>query len=90
MNRRNPHPLKNCLDNFKKSCGNLDKLSKINENWENLIGLELFQECKPLNIENQLVQLLTWLNQKQEAKGSLIDYSNAFIDQLQKIQGKDD
>ncbi len=57
MNRRNPHPLKNCLDNFKKSCGDLDKLSKINENWKNLIGLELFQECKPLNIEKKILTI---------------------------------
>ena len=53
VNRRNPHPLKKCLDNFKKSYGDLDKLSKINENWKDLIGLELFQECKPLNIEKK-------------------------------------
>jgi len=57
VNRRNPHPLKNCLDNFKKSCGDLDKLSKINENWKNLIGLELFQECKPLNIEKKILTI---------------------------------
>ena len=54
VNRRIPHPLRNCLENFKKSCGDLDKLSKINENWKNLIGLELFQECKPLNIEKKI------------------------------------
>jgi len=57
VNRRNPHPLKNCLDNFKKSCGDLDKLTKINENWKNLIGLELFQECKPLNIEKKILTI---------------------------------
>ena len=57
MNRRNPDPLKNCLDNFKKSCGNLDNLTKINENWKNLIGLELFQECKPLNIEKRILTI---------------------------------
>jgi hypothetical protein len=57
VNRRNPHPLKNCLDNFKKSWGDLDKLSKINENWKNLIGLELFQECKPLNIEKNILTI---------------------------------
>ena len=57
VNRRNPHLLKNCLDNFKKSCGDLDKLSKINENWRNLIGLELFQECKPLNIEKKILTI---------------------------------
>jgi len=57
VNRRNPHPLKNCLDNFTKSWGDLDKLSKINENWKNLIGLELFQECKPLNIEKKILTI---------------------------------
>ena len=57
MNRRYPDPLKNCLDNFKKSWGDLDKLSKINENWKNLIGLELFQECKPLNIEKKILTI---------------------------------
>ena len=54
VNRRNPQLLRNCLDNLKKSWGDLDKLSKINENWKNLIGLELFQECKPLNIEKRI------------------------------------
>ena len=57
VNRSNPYPLKNCLDNFKKSWGDLDKLSKINENWESLIGLELFQECKPLNIEKKILTI---------------------------------
>jgi len=82
VNRRNPHPLKNCLDNFKKSCGDLDKLSKINENWKNLIGLELFQECKPLNIEKKiLTALLLLLNITScslffERKNSLTDKSN--------------
>ena len=54
MNRRYPHQLKNCLDNFKKSWRDLDKISKINDNWKELIGLELFQECKPLNIEKSI------------------------------------
>ena len=57
VNRRNPRPLKNCLDNFKKSWIDLDKLSKINENWKDLIGLELFQECKPLNIEKKILTI---------------------------------
>ena len=57
VNRRNPDPLKNCLDNFKKSWVDLDRLSKINENWKDLIGLELFQECKPLNIEKKILTI---------------------------------
>jgi len=57
VNRRYPHQLKNCLDNFKKSWGDLDKISKINDNWKELIGLELFQECKPLNIEKKILTI---------------------------------
>ena len=53
IKQRNPHSLRNCLDNFKKSCGDLDKLSTINNNWKDLIGLELFQECRPLKIEKR-------------------------------------
>ena len=54
VNTRKPHQLKNCLDNFKKSCGELDKLYKIIEQWEDLIGLGLSQECKPLNVEKKI------------------------------------
>jgi len=57
MKKRYPSSMQNCLDDFKKSWGDLDKLTKINENWKNLIGLELFQECKPLNIEKKYLLL---------------------------------
>ena len=57
MSKRNPHPLRNCLDNFKKSFRDLDKLSRINENWKDLIGLELYQECQPLNIEKEILTI---------------------------------
>ncbi len=57
MNRRKPHLLRNCLDNFTKLYGDLDKLSKINESWMDLIGSELFQECKPLNIEKKILTI---------------------------------
>ena len=53
VKQRNPYSLRNCLDNFKKSCGDLDKFSTINNNWKDLIGLELFQECRPLYIEKR-------------------------------------
>ena len=45
--------MRNCLDDFKKSWKDLDKLSKLNENWEKLIGLELSKACKPLKIEQK-------------------------------------
>jgi len=57
VSRRNPHPLRNCLDNFKKAWGDLDKLSKISENWNDLIGSELSKECKPLNIEKKILTI---------------------------------
>ncbi len=57
VNRRNPDTLKNCLDNFKNSWEDLDKISKINENWKDFIGLELFRECKPLNIEKKILTI---------------------------------
>ena len=43
--------MQNCLNDFKKSWADLDKLSKLNENWEKLVGLELSKACKPLKIE---------------------------------------
>ena len=45
--------MQNCLDDFKKSWEDLDKLSKLNENWEKLIGLELSRACKPLKVEQK-------------------------------------
>ena len=45
--------MRNCLEDFKKSWEDLDKLSKLNENWEKLIGLELYRACKPLKFEQK-------------------------------------
>ena len=45
--------MRNCLDDFKKSWGDLEKLSRLNENWEKLIGKELFKACKPLKFEQK-------------------------------------
>ena len=53
MKKRYPSSMQNCLDDFKKSWGDLDKLSKLNESWAKLIGLELSRVCKPLKIENK-------------------------------------
>ena len=53
MNKRYPSSLQHCLDDFKKSWGDLDKLSKLNESWGKLIGLELSKACKPLKIEKK-------------------------------------
>ena len=50
--------MRNCLDDFKKSWKDLDKLSKLNENWEKLIGLELSKACKPLKIEQKILTIV--------------------------------
>ena len=57
LKKRNPKSLKICLDDFKKSWGDLNKLSEINENWRQLIGLELFKECKPLKFEKKILTI---------------------------------
>ncbi len=49
--------MRNCLDDFKRSWEDLDKISKLNENWEKLIGLELFRACKPLKIEQKILTI---------------------------------
>ena len=45
--------MRNCLEDFKKSWEDLDKLSKLNENWEKFIGFELYRACKPLKFEQK-------------------------------------
>ena len=57
LRKRYPHSMKNCLDDFKKSWGDLDKLSKLNEKWETLIGFELSKKCKPLKIEQKILTI---------------------------------
>ncbi|WP_152960841.1 DUF5610 domain-containing protein [Pseudoalteromonas sp. P1-9] len=50
---------------------------------------ESYDKAKPLNIENQLTQLLTWLNQQQANKENLLDYSTSFFEQLNQKQQKE-
>ena len=57
MNKRYPQSLQNCLDDFKKSWEDYYKLSKINENWEKVIGLQLSKECKPLKVEQKILTI---------------------------------
>ena len=49
--------MQSCLDDFKKSWEDLNKLSNLNENWEKLIGLELSKSCKPLKIEQKTLTI---------------------------------
>jgi hypothetical protein len=82
VKQRNPHSLRNCLDNFKKSCGDLDKLSTINNNWKDLIGLELFKECRPLNIEKRT--LIVAVNHPQWRQ-ALIYNKHKLKERIEKI-----
>ena len=49
--------MQNCLDEFKKTWEELEQLSKLNENWKKLIGLELSKACKPLKIEQKILTI---------------------------------
>ncbi len=49
--------MQNCLNDFKKSWAEFDRLSNLNENWEKLIGLELSRSCKPLKIEQKTLTI---------------------------------
>ena len=82
MNRRNPQLLRNCLDNFKKSWEELDKLIKIKENWKDLIGSELFKECQPLNIEKKILTIAVNNPQWRQA---LIYNKHKLKEEIEKI-----
>ena len=57
LKKRYPKSLQNCLDDFKKSWEDLDKLFQMNENWCKIIGEELYMECKPLKIEKGILTI---------------------------------
>tara|TARA_Y100000991_G_scaffold57371_1_gene42030 strand:- start:350 stop:832 length:483 start_codon:yes stop_codon:yes gene_type:complete len=57
LNKNYPSSIRNCLNDFKKSWEDLDKLSNLNENWGKLIGLELSKACKPLKIEQKTLTI---------------------------------
>ena len=82
INKRNPHSLRNCLDDFKKSWEDLNRLSKICENWRELIGLELFKECQPLTIENKI--LIVAVNHPQWRQ-ALIYNKHRLKERIEKI-----
>ena len=50
--------MRNCLNDFKNSWEDLNKLSNLNENWEKLIGPELSKACKPLKIEQKTLTIV--------------------------------
>ena len=81
-NKRYPLSLRNCLDDFRKSWKDLDKLSKINEMWEELIGFELFNECKPLIIEKNI---LTIAVNRPEWRQALIYNKHRLKERIEKM-----
>ena len=82
MNKRNPQSLGNCLDDFKKSWEDLDKLSKIRDRWRELIGSELLKECKPLKIEKSVLTIAANHPQWRQA---LIYNKHRLKDSIKKI-----
>ena len=84
--------MQNCLDDFKKSWEDLDKLSKLNENWEKLIGLELSRACKPLKIEQKTLTITVNHPQWRQAliynKHTLKESINRFGINLNEIKIK--
>ena len=58
LKNRHPESLLNLINGFKKSWVDLDKLSKIKENWNEVIGEELSSECQPLKIENNILTIV--------------------------------
>ena len=90
LTKRYPQSLQHCLKDFKKSWEDLEKISKINENWKKLIGLELYEECKPLKIEKQTLTIAVNNPQWRQAliynKHSLKERINEFGIKLNEIR----
>ena len=64
------------------SFGELDQLSKINEQWRDLIGSELFKECIPLNVEKKIFTIAVNHPQWRQA---LIFNKHKLKERIQKI-----
>ena len=82
IKKRCPSSIRNCLYDFKKSWEDLDKLSKLNENWEKLVGLELSKSCKPLKIEQK--SLIIAVNHPQWRQ-ELIYYKHKLKERINKF-----
>ena len=82
--------MQNCLEDFKKSWEDFDKLSKLNENWEKLIGSELSRACKPLKIEQKILTIavnhLQWRQALIYYKHQLKESINKFGINLNEIK----
>ena len=82
--------MRSCLNDFKKSWEDLNKLSNLNENWEKLIGLELSKACKPLKIEQKTLTIVVNHPQWRQAliyhKHRLKESINGFGINLKEIK----
>ena len=74
--------MQNCLNDFKKSWADLDRLSNLNENWEKLIGLELSKSCKPLKFEQKTLTIVVNHPQWRQA---LIYNKHKLIETIKKF-----
>ena len=57
MKKNHPESLQNCLTSFKKSWSDLDKILNLSENWQEIVGKDLANECRPLKIEKDILTI---------------------------------
>ena len=95
LNKKYPQKLQHCLNDFRKSWSEFDQISKICENWINIIGSELLsRECKPLKIEkNNLIIKVNhpqWrqalIYNKHIIKNNIANQLSINLDQIKIIQ----
>ena len=58
MVQRNPEALNKCLIKFRESWSDFDKLLKLSNDWDKVVGKELANECQPLKIENNILTIV--------------------------------
>ena len=58
MAQVNPEALNNCLIKFKKSWSDFDNLINLSNNWPDVVGKDLANECKPLKIEKNILTVV--------------------------------
>lgn len=58
MDKKKLFTLNNCLKDFKSSWSDLDNVIQLKDNWEQIVGRDLAQECKPLKIEKSILTIV--------------------------------
>ena len=96
--KKYPQKLQHCLNDFRKSWSEFDQISKICENWINIIGLELSKECKPLKIEKKTLTIKVnhpqWrqalIYNKHIIKNNIANQLGINLDQIKIMQSYED